>query len=430
MIDIQYIRDNPEIVKEKSKQKGYPVDIDELLRLDIERKELLSGVEALRQKRNEIAAKMKSGKPEPSLVEDGKQIKLELVKQEELLNNVASSWLTLLKKVPNMPLEDVPVGTSEDQNIVSKEWGTKPEFHFTPKNHAQIAESKGWIDKERAARVAGSRFAYIKGDLALLHWAVLQYAINKLTDKKFIESVAKEQQLNVSMKPFLLVLPPLMIRTDLYDAMDRLEPREDRYKIEGEELWLQGSAEHVLGSMHANETIDEDEFPIRYLGYATSFRQEAGNYGKDMEGIFRLHQFDKLEMESLCLPEHSYSEHLLMIAIQEKLMQGLEIPYRVLNKCTADIGKPNAHGVDIDAWLPGQNNYRETHTADYMGDYQSRRLQTKVKRADKIELVHTNDATAFSQRPLIAIIENYQTKDGDVAVPEALKPYLNGRELL
>ncbi len=171
-----------------------------------------------------------------------------------------------------------------------------------------------------------------------------------------------------------------MLRTDIYDAMDRLEPRDDRYKLEDEDLWLQGSAEHVLGSMHADEVLDEAELPVRYVGYATSFRREAGTYGKDMEGMFRMHQFDKLEMESLSTAENGLQEHLLLVAIQEKLVQLLGVPYQLLTKCTADIGKPNARGVDINAWLPGQANYRETHTADYMTDYQARRLKTRVKR--------------------------------------------------
>jgi seryl-tRNA synthetase len=210
--------------------------------------------------------------------------------------------------------------------------------------------------------------------------------------------------------------------------MDRLEPREDRYKIEDEDIWLQGSAEHVIGSMHTDEILAESELPLRYVGYATSFRKEAGSYGKDLEGIIRMHQFEKLEMESLTDAKSSLDEHHFMIAIQEYLMQQLGLPYRVMQKCTADIGKPNARGIDLDVWLPGQDQYRETHTADYMTDYQARRLKTRVRGADgSIELVHTNDATAFSQRPLIGIIENFQTKEGNVKVPEVLQPFMGGR---
>ncbi|HEX7259663.1 MAG TPA: aminoacyl--tRNA ligase-related protein, partial [Candidatus Saccharimonadia bacterium] len=258
-------------------------------------------------------------------------------------------------------------------------------------------------------------------------FALMMYGIQVLTDETKLAEIAKDAGLDVSTKPFTPVLPPLMIRTEMFEAMDRLDPRDDRYKIEDEDLWLQGSAEHVLGSMHYNEIIPEAELPVRYVGYATSFRREAGSYGKDMEGIFRLHQFDKLEMESLTAPEKSLDEHLFMVAIQEYLMQQLGLHYQVIMKCTADIGKPNARGVDINVWLPGQAKYRETHTADYMTDYQARRLSTRLRReAGETELVHTNDATVFPQRPLIAIIENFQTEDGKVKVPEVLQSAYGG----
>ena len=433
MLDIQFIRDNRDNVAEKSAQKGYRVDIDRLLKLDSERIDSLQQVEALRRERNENADAMKgsSGQPDQELINKGKQIKVELAKREDLLRETEEAWLELLKQVPNMPLDDVPVGESEDENVVVREVGDKPNFDFEPKNHAQIAEAKGWLDKARAAKVSGARFAYLKGDFVRLQWAMMQFGLDCLMDEALISKLTEEQQLGIPNKLFTPVLPPYLLTTAAYDAMDRLEPREDRYKIEGEELWLQGSAEHVLGSMHADEIIDEADLPLRYVGYATSFRREAGTYGKDMEGIIRMHQFDKLEMQSIVLPEASLAEHKLMIALQEHLMQSLGLPYRVLDKCTADIGKPNARGWDIDAWLPGQNKYRETHTADYMTDYQARRLNTKVRRADgSLQLVHTNDATAFSQRPLIAIIENYQTKEGDVRIPDALQPYLNGKEVI
>jgi len=211
--------------------------------------------------------------------------------------------------------------------------------------------------------------------------------------------------------------------------MDRLEPQDDRYKIEGEELWLQGSAEHVMGSMHLNETFEEDELPVRYLGFAASFRKEAGTYGKDMEGIIRMHQFDKLEMESFTTAEDALNEHLFMIAIQEYILNQLKLPYHKLQKCTYDIGKPNAAGVDLEVWLPSQKAYRETHTADYMTDYQARRLKTKVKTKNGTEFVHTNDATALALgRGMVAIMENFQTGTGEVEIPEVLRAYMGGRE--
>lgn len=430
MLDIQYIRDNPELAAEKSKQKGYDVDIPKLLELDARRRNLLAQIEGLRQQRNDQATALKGQKPSNEQMEKGRQLKEQLSRLEAELGTVEGDYLALLKKVPNMPLDDVPVGASEDENQVAKTVGELPKFDFAPKSYADIAEHRGWLDKERAAKVTGARFAYIKGDQVRLQFAIIQFVISKLTDPNFIQEVITENNLHTTNKPFVPVLPPLMLREVMYDAMDRLEPREDRYRVEGEEgLWLQGSAEHVLGSMHEGEIIAEEDLPLRYLGYATSFRREAGSYGKDMEGIFRMHQFDKLEMESLTSAENGLQEHLLLVGIQEKLMQLLGIPYHVLLKCTADIGKPNARGVDIEAWLPSQNMYRETHTADYMTDYQARRLKMRVKHADgRVELVHTNDATAFAlSRTPIAIIENYQTADGHVRIPEALQPFMGGQ---
>jgi len=429
MLDIRFIRENPALVKENTKNKGYDVNIDELLRQDESRRGLQQKADELREKRNTISSQLQGGKPSDELIGQAKLIKDELVTIELALREVDESFMTLLKQVPNIAKSDVPIGVTEDENVVAKVVGEPTQFEFTPRSHADIAYQRGWLDKERAAKVTGSRFAYIKGDLVKLQFALIQFVMDKLTDQSFIDEVIAENDLKVSNKLFIPVLPPLMLRTEMYDAMDRLEPRDDRYKIEGDDLWLQGSAEHVLGSMHADEILDEADLPVRYLGYATSFRREAGTYGKDMEGMFRMHQFDKLEMESLGLAEAGDDEHLFMIAIQEKIMQLLEIPYQVILKCTADIGKPNARGVDINAWMPGQNQYRETHTADYMTDYQARRLKTRVRRATgDLELVHTNDATALPlSRGPIALIENGQTRDGKVAIPLALQPYFANR---
>jgi seryl-tRNA synthetase len=428
MLDIQFIRENADFVAEKSQQKGYDVDIQQLLGFDAERRELLQQVEDLRRQRNETAGQSKGGKPTDAQVEQGKQLKEKTTDLEHKLASIDAEFNELLKKVPNMPTDDVPVGASEEENVVAKEVGDKPKFDFKPKTHWELAETKGWIDKERAAKVTGARFAYLKGDLVKLHFALMNYGLSTLTDETKLKEIADKSGLKVSAKAFTPVLPPLLIRTEIYDAMDRLEPRDDRYKLEGEDLWLQGSAEHVIGSMHADEILAGSDLPLRYVGYATSFRKEAGSYGKDLEGIVRMHQFEKLEMESLTSPNSSLDEHYFLIAIQEYLMQQLDLPYRVMQKCTADIGKPNARGIDLDVWLPGQGKYRETHTADYMTDYQARRLKTRLRKDDgSTELVHTNDATAFSQRPLIGIIENFQTKDGNVTVPEVLRPFMGGR---
>jgi seryl-tRNA synthetase len=431
MLDIRFIRENPEKVQQAARDKGYTVSISQLLEVDEERRELQQQVDALRERRNANAASMKGGRPDQATIDEGKQIKIELSEREGYLGNADAEFEKLLKQVPNMPWADVPVGTSEDENVEIKVVGEKPVFDFEPKNHYEIAGAKGWLDKERAAKVAGSRFAYIMGDMVLLEQAIIQFVMNSLTNEEMIRSIADGAGLDVSTRPFVPVLPPLMIKTEPYDQMDRLQPSDDRYKIEGEELWLQGSAEHVLGSMHAGETFEADKLPLRYLGFATSFRKEAGTYGKDMEGIIRMHQFDKLEMESFTTARDSFNEHLFFVAVQEWLLNQLALPYHVLQKCTADIGKPNARGIDMEVWLPGQGKYRETHTADYMTDYQARRLNTRVRTENGLELIHTNDATAFALgRAMVAIIENYQTAEGDVRVPEVLKPYLGGRETL
>lgn len=430
MLDIRFIRDNADLVQQKSEQKGYKVDIKELLKLDDAVRSITQEADVLRQKRNELAAAQK-GKPTQEQIEEGRKLRDELAPLDEKLQKATADFLAALKKVPNMPTDDVPVGKSEDENVVIKTWGDKPNFDFKPKNHWEIAEARGWIDKERAAKVAGARFAYIKGDLARLQFAMMQFGIDVLSNEDVLKKVIAENKLQVSSKPFVFVLPPAVARTEVYEATGRLNKEEQTYKLADDDLWLNASAEHVLAPMYMGEILDEKDFPIRYVGYTTAFRREAGTYGKDSEGMFRMHQFDKLEMESFNLAEDSLAEHKLMIALQEYLMQQLKIPHQLIMKCTADIGGPNARGVDINAWLPGQDRYRETHTADYITDYQARRLQTRARRANgEVELVHNNDATAFSQRPLIAIIENNQTKGGKVAVPEVLRPYLGGAKVL
>ncbi len=431
MIDIQYIRDNPEIVKEKSEQKGYPVDVAELLSLDTRRRELQTEIEDIRTRRNEHTEVIKKqGKPSTEQIEIGTKFKEELSSKEDAFSKIDSEWLLLLKSVPNMPLDDVPVGASEDDNVVIKKVGEPTKFDFEPKNHAQIAEAKGWLDKERAAKVAGSRFAYIKGDMVRMQFAIVQFAFDVLSDENILKEIIEDNNLSISSKPFNPVLPPAIVNTVAYEATARLDAEDVTYKLADDEMWLNASAEHSLCNMYMNEIIPTEELPIRYIGYATSFRREAGTYGKDTEGIFRMHQFDKLEMEVFSDEETGYEEHKFLVAIQEYLVSQLGLPYQVLQKCTADIGRPNAQGVDIETWMPGQNKYRETHSADYMTGYQARRLQTRYKTESGTKFVHTNDATALVlSRIPVAIIENYQTRDGNVVVPEVLKPYMNKGEI-
>lgn len=434
MLDIQYIRENADTVAEKSRQKGYEVDVRRLLELDTERRTRLTQIDELRRRRNEHAEALKAGgRPSDEQVAAGRQIKQELADMEADLAKIESQYEPLLKSVPNMPLNDVPVGFSEDENVVAKTVGEPKQFDFTPKHDYELGEQWDLIDKERAAKISGSRFAYLKGDIVLLQFAIVQFVMQTLGDEAVLQKLIDENGLSVSAKPFRPILPPAMLRTEPYVASARLNAAEVTYKLADDDLWLNASAEHTLCTMYWNEVLPEDMFPIRYIGYSTSFRREAGTYGKDVEGIFRMHQFDKLEMEVFSTPETGLDEHKLLVAIQEYLMQQLSLPYRVINKCTFDIGKPNARGVDIDCWFPGQGKYRETHTADYMTDYQSRDLKIRVKRkgGDKdgvVELVHTNDATAFALgRILKAILENYQTADGHIVIPEVLRPFMGNK---
>lgn len=431
MLDIQFIRQNPKLVEEKAKQKGYPVDVQELLQADDKRRDSLAQIEELRQKRNQNADKMKQGgKPDMILIEQGKQIKKELAELEKQYAPLEIRFNELMDAVPNMPLLDVPVGASEDENVVERKVGEPLEYDFKPKHHWEILDAKDYMDKERAAKISGSRFVYLKGNLVKLQFAIVQFVMDALTNEQTLAKIIKDNNLNVSPKPFIPILPPAMLRTDPYLATGRLDAEDTTYKLADDDLWLNASAEHTLCNMYWNEILAEEELPIRFIGYSTSFRREAGTYGKDTEGLIRMHQFDKLEMEVFSIPEQGVEEHKLLVAIQEYLVQQLGLPYQLLRKCTFDIGKPNATGVDIECWFPAQAKYRETHTADYMTDYQARRLKTRARRkkGEQIDFVHTNDATAFAMgRTMAAIVENFQTKDGHIIIPEVLRPFMGNQ---
>lgn len=430
MLDIQFIRDNPDLVQQKSNQKSVKVDIAKLLELDTQRRETVQEIEALRAERNQISDSLKAGNPSSEQIARGREVKDRITQAEVLLEPVNDAYLQLLKQVPNISLELVPVGESEDQNIVVKTVGTQHDYDYEPKPHWDLLKAKDMMDKERAAKISGSRFVYLKGDVVRLQFALIQFVMDTLGNQDIIQNLINENGLQISAKPFTPVLPPAMLRTEPYVASARLNAEEVTYKLENDDLWLNASAEHTLCTMYWNETLSEADLPIRYLGYSPSFRREAGTYGKDTEGIIRLHQFDKLEMEVFSTAESGHDEHKLLIAIQEYLVGQLKIQYQFIQKCTFDIGKPNASGIDINCWFPGQKRFIETHTADYMTDYQARDLNTKVKKADgTTEFVHTNDATAFALgRILAAIVENYQDRDGSIWVPEVLRGYLAGRE--
>lgn len=426
MLDIQFIRDNPAHVVEKAHQKGVEVDVDQLLGFDAERRVLLQQVERLRQRRNEVADSMKGQRPHEEQVAAGRELKRQLADLEHRLTAIDESFMALLKQVPNMPSDDTPVGTSEDDNQVLYQWGDKPEFDFVPKPHWEMTD---YIEEPRATAISGARFAYLQKGIVRLQFALNSFAMDQLTDEKVIQQIVTKNGLEASTKPFQLMMPPMMMRTQPYAATARLKPDEITFKLAHDDLWLIGSAEHSMAAYYMNDIIEADDLPVRFLGHSTSFRREVGSAGKDTRGIFRTHHFDKLEMESFTGPETSEVEHKLFIAIQEHLMQALGLPYQVVLKCTFDMGSPNARGVDIETWMPGQGLYRETHSADLLTDYQARRLKTRVRTpAGERVVAHTNDATAVTTRVLIAIMENYQLADGRIRIPRVLQPYMGGGE--
>ena len=429
MIDIQFIRDNKDLVKEKSEQKGYQVDIDAIINLDDQIRSKIPAMEEVLKQRNQLASKFSNSTPSQEQIEQGRSLKDQASSMETELSELKKQLNALLLGVPNMPLSMVPLGLSEDDNQVIKKIEPN-QLNFEAKNHWELAEEDSLIDKTRATKVAGSRFVYLKGGLVRLQFAIINWVMDKLTDEEFIKQLIAENNLSISSKPFVPVLPPGIVNTSSYHATTRLDAEEVTYKLVDDDMWMNASAEHSLCNMYQNEILPEKQLPIRYLGYATSYRREAGSYGKDTEGIIRLHQFDKLEMEVFSSPETGLEEHKLMVAIEEYFVNALNLPYQLLEKCTADIGKPNAKGMDIEVWFPGQKKYRETHSADYMTDYQARSLKTRYRKSDNTtELVHTNDATVFAfSRILAAIMENYQNEEGEILVPEVLKNYLGGRE--
>ena len=429
MIDIQFIRDNKDLVKEKSEQKGYQVDIDAIINLDDQIRSKIPAMEEVLKQRNQLASQFSNSTPSQEQIEQGRSLKDQASSMETELSELKKQLNALLLGVPNMPLSMVPLGLSEDDNQVIKKIEPN-QLNFEAKNHWELAKEDSLIDKTRATKVAGSRFVYLKGGLVRLQFAIINWVMEKLTDEEFIKQLIAENNLSISSKPFVPVLPPGIVNTSSYHATTRLDAEEVTYKLADDDMWMNASAEHSLCNMYQNEILPEKQLPIRYLGYATSYRREAGSYGKDTEGIIRLHQFDKLEMEVFSSPETGLEEHKLMVAIEEYFVNALNLPYQLLEKCTADIGKPNAKGMDIEVWFPGQKKYRETHSADYMTDYQARSLKTRYIKSDNTtELVHTNDATVFAfSRILAAIMENYQNEEGEILVPDVLKNYLGGME--
>ena len=423
MLDISFILENRDLVKKAIRDKGKEmVNFDQIASLYERRSGLIASISENNRQRK-IAAESRDAA-------EGSALKQTLARMEDELRSVTKELSDIVATIPNIPSPDVPVGADENDNVVVRQWGEKPSFDFTPKAHWDLGRERGLIDSERAVKVAGSRFTYLKGGLVRLQFALIQWVLQALGDEQVLQEVIEKNSLSVPNKPFEPVIPPVMITPEMFFGMARLEPREERYYIPEDNLFLIGSAEHTLGSMYVGETFNERDLPLRYVGYSTSFRREAGSYGKDTKGILRQHQFDKLEFESFTVGEKSKQEQDFLVALQEYFMQQLGLPYQVVLVCTGDMGGPDVRQIDIETWMPGQDTYRETHSADLMGEYQTRRLGTKVKReSGEKEFVHTNDATVFAMgRTLIALMENNQQADGSIIIPEVLRLYMGGAE--
>jgi seryl-tRNA synthetase len=344
-------------------------------------------------------------------IELAKSNKVQLQEKEGLLADCAAERRRLLLEIPNMPFSDVPRGKDESENVVLKTVGDIPSFDFEVRDHLELGEALNIIDTKKAAEVSGSRFYYLKNAGALLEFALIRYAIDVLTQEGFSP-----------------VIVPVMIKPDVYERMGRLtdSQKEERYYLEKDDMYLVGSAEHTLGPLHMDESFTEKELPKRYVGFSTCFRREAGSYGKDTRGILRVHQFDKVEMYVFVDPKHSEEEHRFMLSMQEKLWQGLQIPYRVVAICTGDMGPTDARQFDVEAWVPSQKTYREVASCSNTTDYQTRGINTKIKYMDGTSgYAHALNATALALgRTIIAIMENNQQKDGSIVVPEALRAYV------
>ncbi|MDO4967648.1 MAG: serine--tRNA ligase [Candidatus Saccharibacteria bacterium] len=415
MLDINFIRENEKLVEHSTKEKGYKnVDIKALLKLDDERKEILKDVEVLRKERNETAAKMKGGKPSDELIKKGKEIKEKLNLEEKKLEEIENKLKLDLKSVPNIIFEDVPLGP-EENSVEIKKWGEPKEKGV---DHLDFATSRDWVDFERGAKVAGSKFYYLKDGLALLENALLQFGLKKVTEHGFT---------------FMTV--PDMVSSRVLEGCGfnpRTSDQSDEYYIENEDLAMIATAEMSLTGYHMDEIIDEADLPKFYAGYSACFRKEAGTYGKYTRGLFRVHQFNKLEMYCFCLPEQSKEIHEKILQVEEEIWQELKIPYHIINIASGDLGAPAAKKYDLEYWSPVNQKYQELTSCSNCTDFQARSVNCRVRRKDgSLEFVHTLNGTAISMaRTMVAVLENYAREDGKLTVPEALRPYLGGKKEL
>ncbi len=407
MLDIDLIRNNPEEVKQGISKKGAdPKLVDDFLALDKEWRELTKEADNLRARQNELSIQRN--------IEEGKKVKIQVQEIETTLRKLEANRQEILSQIPNLPAADVPQGKDESANVVVKKVGEPAKFDFEPKDYLTLAGDL--IDTERAAKVSGSRFGYVFGDIVLLEIALVKFVFDRLVPHGFIP-----------------VLPPVLVKPEVMRGMGKIKFIEDgdAFFIEKDNLYLVGSAEHSIGPIHMNEVLDQKSLPKRYLGFSTSFRREAGSYGKDTKGILRVHQFDKAEMFSFALPSQSEEEHQFLLARQEELMQALGIPYQVVQISTGDMGFTDYKQYDIEAWLPGERRYRESHSCSNTTDFQAQGINVKYRSPDgRTEFVHMLNATAFAMgRTLIAILENYQTKEGRIVIPEVLRDYVGKAEI-
>ena len=414
MLDIRFIRENAELVEENARRKGYSVNISDMLAVDSERRELQQKIDQLREERNQVASSMKGGKPSEELIARGKQLKIELAELEPKLSELDDKINDYQASIPNIIFEDVPIGDEED-SVEIKQWGEQTRGAI---DHLDFANNRGWLDFERGAKVAGTKFYYLKGDLALLENAITQYALSTLLGKGFT---------------FMTVPHMVNSRTAVGTGFaPRTSDQSDEYGIDGEDLTLIATAEMSLTGYHADEILDEKELPLMYAGLSPCYRKEAGAAGKHTRGLFRVHQFNKLEMYAFTLPEQSKEIHEKLLSIEEEIWQSLGIPYHVINIASGDLGAPAAKKYDLEYWSPVDEKYRELTSCSNCTDFQARNLNIRVRRADgTIEVVHTLNGTAVSlARSLVAVIEHYQNTDGTLRVPKVLQPFLGGREVL
>lgn len=416
MIDIDLLRKNPDFYRQATTAKGYNPDVvDKVLKLDAERRQLIPQVEELRQKRNALSEQMADAAKRQELAEEARKLKQTLQDVEPRLKKVNEDFEELLLRIPNPAAADVPAGQSDKDNKVVKEWGKKPGFDFPVKDHLELATALEMVDFARAAKVSGNSFVYLKNDGALLELALINYGLNFLKERGFTP-----------------IITPDLARQRYYLGTGYLPsgPEAQTYKIEDSDLGLIATAEVTLAGYHADEVLPAKDLPLKYAGYSHCFRREEGSYGKYSKGLYRMHQFRKVEMFMYTTVAGSEKAHQEILALEEEFWQSLEIPYRVLEMCTADLGAQAVKKYDLEAWLPGRKDYGEITSTSNTTDYQARRLNIKYSENGETKYAHTLNGTLMAtSRAPIAILENFQQKDGSVKVPTVLQPYL-GKKII